>query len=83
MEIGGKGRSGSTEIGRVRAALGKERRNNQTGGDWSPTEDDVRTRVMDVAGVYGIRKVEYQRPTVGSKGLVEWQSGLVGSRGKG
>lgn len=37
--------------------------------------DDTGTGKMGVAGVHGIRKVEFGGPTVGSKGLVgrkEW-----------
>ena len=38
---------------------------------------------MGVGGLYGISKVEYGRPTVGSKELVEGQGSRVSSRGRG
>lgn len=59
MEIAGKGSSGGTGTGGVRAALGKDMRSNESGGDWSPIVDDPRAREVGVAGVYGILKVEY------------------------
>ena len=79
----GKREKWRTNTGGVRAALGKDRRSNEAGSDWSPTVDDTRTGLMGVAGVYGMREVEHGRPTAGSKGLVEEQGSRVGSRGRG
>ena len=54
----GKGSGGGTDTGGGSAALGKDRRRNEAGVVGSPTVDDPKTGEMDVANVYGIRKVE-------------------------
>ena len=58
MEVPGKGSSGGTGTGGVSAALGNDRRNNEAGGDGSPSVDEPKTGEIGVAGVYGIRLVE-------------------------
>lgn len=57
IELAGKANSGGSDVGEVRAALGDERRSNETGGDGRSTVGDPESGEVGVAGVYGTLEV--------------------------
>ena len=65
MAIAREGGSGEAETGGVRAALGEDRRSNEAGVDGSPIVGDSEGGEVDVAGIYGLREVEYGGSPVG------------------
>ena len=68
VEIARKESSGGTDTGGNRAVLGEDSGRNEANRDGSSTIGDPERGEMGVAGVYGLREVEYGRSILGASG---------------